>query len=310
MRNRNFDNKKGMSTSTIIAMLVVLILIALANFFGKDLAGYFNNNHNKSSSKENVMQTDAGEVAILTEDVDKTYPYLPQVSGELVHHKFYSLSYLEKYEQPEWVCYKLTKELLRRPNVPRSDWFNPDPMVTTGSAKHFDYKGSGYTRGHIVPAGDMSFDQTAMEESFFMSNMMPQLRSVNNGIWRELEEQTRDWTFQNNEVYIVSGPVFGKNPQFFKKHKIAIPESFYKIILDVSQPTIKGIAFLIPHETSTRHLREYAMTIDSLENITNINFFKNLYKDKIEKIESTVDVSAWPISEARYKLRVEQWNNQ
>jgi endonuclease G len=309
VRNRNQNIKKGLPIGNIIAMIFVIGIIALANFYGKEISNLFQPKIDTPSS-ETIIQTESGPVTIVTEEVDKAYPYLPEIKGELVHHKFYSLSYMEQYEQPEWVCYKLTKEMLRRPNVPRSDWFNVDPMITTGSAKHFDYKGSGYTRGHIAPAGDMSFDQTAMEESFFMSNMMPQLRAVNNGIWRELEEQTRDWTFQNNEVYIVSGPYFGKNPKFFKKHKIAIPDAFYKIIFDVSKPTLKGIAFLIPHEKSEKPLQGYAMTIDSLESITGINFFKNLYLDKIEKIESNLDISAWPISEARYRLRVEQWNNQ
>lgn len=236
--------------------------------------------------------------------------YLPSSSGEVVSHNYYTLSYLEKYEQAEWVCYPLTKEILQRPNVPRSDWFNPDPLVSTKSADHYDYKGSGYTRGHLVPAGDMSFDETAMEETFYMSNMSPQLRGFNNGVWRELEEQSRDWTYQNKSVIVVSGPIISDNPKFIQKKHIAIPEAFYKIVLDISMPETKAIAFIIPHEVSTKPLSEYAVTIDKVEEETGIDFFQKYNLPTIEKIESGIDLSKWPISEARYKLRVERWNRE
>jgi endonuclease G len=119
------------------------------------------------------------------------YNWLPTSKGNIVEHTFYSLSYIEKYEQAEWVAYNISDEQLKKPNVKRTDWFETDPKVITGSAKHSDYKGSGYTRGHLVPAGDMAFEELAMKETFFMSNMSPQIRSFNNGIWRELEEQSR-----------------------------------------------------------------------------------------------------------------------
>jgi endonuclease G, mitochondrial len=239
-----------------------------------------------------------------------TKDYFPSSNGEIVNHQFYALSYVEKYEQAEWVCYPLSKQILMKPNVPRSDWFNPDPLVSTKSVSHYDYKGSGYTRGHMAPAGDMSFDQTAMEESFYMSNMSPQLRGVNNGIWRELEEQTRDWTFQNKEVFIVSGPIFGNNPKFFKKKNIAIPEAFYKIIFDSAEPDVKAIAFIIPHEVSARPLSDYAVSIDKVEEVTGINFFERYRSSSMERIESAFDINKWPISNARYRLRVERWNNE
>ena len=228
----------------------------------------------------------------------------------MVQHKYYTLSYIENYEQAEWVCYPLTKEILRRPNFPRSDWFDPDPMVSTASATHYDYKGSGYTRGHLAPAGDMSFAEDAMKESFYMSNMSPQLRGFNNGVWRELEEQSRDWVYQNGEVYIVSGPIFDNNPARFKRNKIAVPKAFYKIILDVKDPVRKGIAFVIPHEVSVEPLSSYATTIDKVEDITGINFFARFLPHQIESLESKTDLSLWPISEDRYRLRVERWNKE
>lgn len=230
--------------------------------------------------------------------------------GEIIQHRFYTLSYREEYEQAEWVSYEISKASLQKPNVKRTDWFEVDKTVSTGSAKHSDYSGSGYTRGHLVPAGDMAFDKTAMEETFFMSNMSPQIRPFNNGIWRELEEQVRDWVYQNDKLKIVSGPIFNPNPRRLKKGNIAVPDAFYKVIIDEQLPGQKGIAFLIPHKKSDLPLQNYIISIDSLEEISGIDFFVNQNAEWQKTMEQKSDVSLWPISEARYKLRVSRWNNE
>ncbi|MBK8700006.1 MAG: DNA/RNA non-specific endonuclease [Saprospiraceae bacterium] len=236
--------------------------------------------------------------------------FLPDINGEMIRHKYFTLSYMEPFEQAEWVCYRLTKAQLQQPNVPRTDWFEKDPLVTTGSASHADYKGSGFTRGHLVPAGDMAFDKEAMYESFYMSNMSPQLKNFNNGVWRELEEQVRDWVYQNKELIIISGPVFSSKPKYLRKNKIGIPDSFYKVLLDVTNPEIKGIAFLIPHQVSDQPLESFMVTIDSVEMTTGIDFFAKYNPDHIESIEAVVDKSRWPVSAARYRLRITEWNKQ
>ena len=88
-----------------------------------------------------------------------------------MRHKYFALSYFEKYELPEWVAYELTSERLQMPWMPRTNNFRPDPKVQTGSATPADYKTTKFDRGHLVPAADMAFSEEAMSESFFMSNM-------------------------------------------------------------------------------------------------------------------------------------------
>ncbi|MBK9735862.1 MAG: DNA/RNA non-specific endonuclease [Saprospiraceae bacterium] len=118
--------------------------------------------------------------------------------------------HIEQCEQAEWTAYRMDRTKLNVPNVDRSGHFEPDYSVTTRSAFHRDYSNSGFTRGHLVPAGDMAFDTLAMRESFFMSNMSPQLRAFNNGIWKELEENVRDWTYKDETLYIITGPIQSK----------------------------------------------------------------------------------------------------
>lgn len=236
---------------------------------------------------------------------------LPSTSqGNVYCHMHYCLSYVEEYEQAEWVSYPLTKASLQKPNVPRTDYFEEDLSIKTKSSTFYDYKGSGYTKGHLAPAADMAFSEEAMKECFLMSNMSPQIRAFNGGVWRELEEQTRDWAFSNKSIYIVTGPVLDRRTPKTKKG-IGIPNAFYKIILDLEKPEVKAIAFLIPHEKSIKPLQDYAVSIDEVEKQTGIDFFPQVLNDtEGEKLEATFDINKWKFSEARFLLRVSKWNNQ
>jgi len=231
---------------------------------------------------------------------------------ELIHHDYYSLDYNEKYEVPNWVAYQLTEESLKLKNVPRQKRFNPDPEVDGRSAKHSDYTHSGYTRGHMAPSADMAFSVEANKQCFLMSNMTPQLRNFNNGIWRELEENVRDWAYDNDEIYVVSGPIFeDSNPERIGKNKVAVPDAFFKVILDNEGSKKKGIAFIMPHEKSDLHLREYAVTIDEVESLTGLDLFADLLDDEYEEtIESQMNVNQWQFNKKRFKQRVINWNRQ
>jgi endonuclease G, mitochondrial len=234
--------------------------------------------------------------------------FLPTASGEIVRHRHYTLSYVERHEQAEWTAYKMDRKMLNVPNLGRNDNFTPDYDVKTRSAFHRDYSNSGYTRGHMVPAGDMAFDEDAMRESFFMSNMSPQLREYNNGVWKELEENIRDWTYKANELYIMTGPIL-TNPikTIGKENKITVPNAFYKVLYDPAHH--KGIGFIIPHARSEARLETYMVPIDKVEQMTGIDFFYQLLADqKEEAMESTFDPSLWHVSDKRYQLRVDKWN--
>lgn len=234
--------------------------------------------------------------------------------SEIIHHRYYSLGYNEKLEIPNWVAYKLTEESLRVKNVPRADRFKTDPDVDNRSAKHSDYSHSGYTRGHMAPAGDMAFSKDAMQESFYMSNMTPQLRQLNNGIWRELEENVRDWAYDNDEIYVVSGPLFDGEPRKFigKSTKVAVPDAFFKAILDIEGSKQKSIGFIIPHEKTDKHIRDFAVTIDEIERVTGYDFFQDLIldDDREESLESEMNVNQWQIDKKRFNQRVNNWNKQ
>ncbi len=231
-------------------------------------------------------------------------------TGAIVRHSNYALSYSEKHEQAEWVAYELTKKSLQEKNVDRANNFRPDPKVKTKSASPYDYKRSGYDRGHMVPAADMAFSNHSMSETFYMSNMSPQVRGFNQGIWRELEENVRNWAYRFNHLYIVTGPVLTQRAKArIGNNDVSVPQAYYKVILDISEPEIKAIAYLMPNEVSKKTLDDYAVTIDEVEEVTGIDFFHSLLDEENEAaLESTFDVNKWRWDKKKFNLRVDKWN--
>jgi len=248
-------------------------------------------------------------------------PSIPSVSGsilpnsttgEIVKHEFYALSYSEEHEQPEWVAYELTRENIQAPNVKRTNNFRSDPRVRKASASDRDYRGSGYSRGHMCPAGDMAFSERSMSESFYMSNMSPQIINFNGGIWRELEECVRDWAYKFKRVIVITGPVLTRNiREKIGGNEVSVPDEYYKVILDMDNPEIKAIGFLMPNELSTKPIEEYAVTVDEIEAITGLDFFSGLLeKDREEVLEADFELDLWPTKSDRYQKRVKNWNRR
>ena len=228
-------------------------------------------------------------------------------TGAVVHHTYYTLSYSEDNEQAEWVAYELTRDRLDQHWVERASNFRPDPDVRTESATPRDYNGSGYDRGHLCPAADMAFDTLAMSETFFMSNMSPQVRAFNGGIWRELEECTRDWARKYQHLYVVTGPVLsrpGKGVIGFSK--VTVPAAYFKVLYAPDQH--EAIAFVLPNAVSTDPVMDFSGSIDQAEKLTGLDFFPQLLKGPDEAVEATLNKDAWPVSQRRYELRLKEWN--
>ena len=233
---------------------------------------------------------------------------LDDLTDQIVQHSSYTLGYNEASEQASWVGYELTREQLNRPRVQRKDWYDEDPEVLTQSAHHRDYSRSGYTRGHLIPAADRGYDRKLMDETFYMSNISPQLRGFNGGVWRDLEEHVRDWARRHRTLYIFTGPVLHQldGNTIGKTSEVEVPEMFYKVVW---APGVGSIGFLMPNETSTRPLMDFAVSVDDVEAKTGIDFFKDMMPvSSEEKIESSFIERLWPIDQQRFRRRVNEWN--
>lgn len=288
----------GKSTGTMVKVgLFGAIITALFFVFNKFTGGGSNQ---ATAPKEEQADTYTNEF------------YLPTASGQVVKHRFYSLSYIEEHEQAEWVAYTLTRDNLKKEWVERQDNFLPDPKVRTESATPNDYRNSGYDRGHLVPAADMAFDEDAMMETFFMSNISPQAKNFNKGIWRELEELTRSWAEKNVKLFVVTGPVLtGAVKGKIGANEVSIPTSYYKILLDLNEPEKKAIAFVVPNEISYEPLYKYVKSVDEVEQLTGIDFFPELMPKEVEEeLEARYNLDLWEFNKKKFETRTQKWNVQ
>ena len=224
---------------------------------------------------------------------NSTFDFLPtSTTNEIVKHEFYTLSYNEKYEQSEWVAYQLSSDMMTRQHFDRP-FFIQDPLVESRSADWKNYKKSGFDKGHLCPAGDMKMSQKAYNDTFFTSNISPQIHDFNDGVWNRLEEKVRYWAQKYNKVYVVTGGVLKDGLQEIGRENVAVPENFYKVLLTNSGGTYKMIAFLMPAQDSNKPLYEFVISTDELEKITGIDFFHNL-PDTIEtNLEKSTDYKNW-----------------
>ena len=217
---------------------------------------------------------------------------IPQTNEieKVISHVGYSLVYSEQHEQAKWVAYELTKSETNK-LFERTNKFIQDPLVKSQTANNDDYSGSGYDRGHLAPASDMGWSQTAMKESFYYSNISPQLAGFNRGIWKRLEELMRSWAKEYGSIYIITGPILEDNLKRIGFNGVSVPKYYYKVILAGDKS--KGIGFIMEGQPSKSNLSSFAVTIDKVEDISKIDFFPNLNDEIEEKIESEICLNCW-----------------
>lgn len=240
---------------------------------------------------ENYPKTTKDKVAFSSTEFDKTF--LPtSTTGAIVEHAYFSLSYSEAHEQAEWVAYELLAAHLSKNDFERP-YFIEDRSVKSKSADWRNYKNSGYDRGHLCPAGDRRFTYNAYLETFLTSNISPQNRKFNAGIWNYLEQKVRFWADKYDGVYVITGGILEDGLEVIGEEKVAVPNEFYKIVVDVSDGQYKAISFLIPNKELNGSFYDYVVTIDKIEAKTGIDFFPNLSEAIENNLEASINLKAW-----------------
>lgn len=218
---------------------------------------------------------------------------IPAETDLCISRKGFALGYSHKHRQAIWVSYILTREHLEKEQVKRSNRFLPDPAISFQPVQPNDYTRTGYDRGHLAPAADMTYLYDTMLHSFFLSNICPQIPGCNRGIWKRVENQTRRWALKEDRLYIITGPIFNDDTKkTLGKTNIPIPTAFYKIVLDLTPP-MKMIAFIVPNQTTKKRVPSFVVTVDEVEQITGFDFF-NCMDDSLEELlEKESNFKAW-----------------
>ena len=281
------------SKKNTLYTIILLVLIGIATLVAELI----------TTSEEKAVSTTVVAAALVEPtpaSAESSLPYeLPRLVNnqpeQVIRHLGYTVSYNPDWLVPNWVAYELNAETSGEQE--RKNHFKPDPLVNGDPVVTGDYANSGYDRGHMAPAADMKWSEQAMRESFYMTNMCPQLHSLNAGDWKDLEELARDWAQLYGNIYIACGPIVEADyPTIGKNHLIAVPSAFYKVFLRQTRQGWTSIGFIMPNQAGNRPLMTYMLSVDEVEAQTGIDFFYNLPVSLESQVESTYSVSDWTLS--------------
>jgi len=221
-------------------------------------------------------------------------PITPEgVSEQVICRTGYIVSYNKDTRLPNWVAWHLTAEHLDG-DIPRpGSAYHEDEEVPEPRATNDDYRHSGWTRGHICPAGDNKWDSDAMYETFLFSNICPQHSNLNSGVWNQIEMSCRRWAKKYGDIYIVSGPVlFRREHATIGRNKVVVPEAFFKVVVSLNG-TPRGIGFICRNEPGGRKKDFYVNTISQVERITGLTFFPLLSQDVAQQVKNQANLDDW-----------------
>ena len=225
---------------------------------------------------------------------------------KIISHSAYALVYDENHEQAKWVAHMILPDIIQG-NEGRTNDFRVDPLITSGSSEEedyflkfpkegggFTYDGFGYDRGHLAPSADFRYSKKALSESYFYSNMSPQVAELNRGRWAEMEDAIRAYVIRNNApVYVVTGGILRDDlPKIPRStNGVSVPKEYFKVVYDPVKRS--GIAFVMPNKACEYPVMHYACTIDSVEVLTSLDFF-HLLDDTLEnRVEKELNRFSW-----------------
>ncbi len=210
---------------------------------------------------------------------DKEYP--------IISYSAYEVMYNPEYKIPRWVKYELLASETDGVWSRKGLKFTPDPSISFPQAEDYDYRGSGWSRGHMAPAADFKWSSTAMIETFFFTNCCPQNIELNSGQWSTLEKKVRDWANRYGSLTVYTGPIVLDNAYgTIGYNKVVVPDAFFKAILAGEQ----SIAFVMYNHNNNENMQKCAMSVDDLEALTGIDFFAEQVDDFENQVEATFNL--------------------
>lgn len=221
---------------------------------------------------------------------------LPDYDEEdrIIEYTGFTVSYDESARIPRWVAYELTAEEANGTIGRDGKSFRVDDKVDVTQADYSDYRGTGWSRGHMAPAGDFKWDNQAMWDTFYYTNCCPQDEKLNNGSWNVLENRVRMWARQFGSIYIVTGPIINQNNgRKIGHHRVAVPDAFFKAILVKSNEGYQGIAFVMSNNPSPQRVSESYLSINELEMVSGLDLFPLLDDMIEEEVEGNVTLNIW-----------------
>ena len=205
----------------------------------------------------------------------------------------YVASYDVEHRIPKWVAWTITSEKLQGDFRRPGNAFHEDTDVPRPRACNADYKDSGWSKGHMCPAGDSKWSREAMYDTFLYTNICPQDRNLNSGTWNQIEISCRRWAEKYGQVYVVCGPIlYRQEHEVIGSNKVTVPEAFFKVVLRLGDNP-KAIAFVCKNNDGNGKKDKYVNSLSQVERITGLVFFPNMDANLKGLITDDADINDW-----------------
>lgn len=229
------------------------------------------------------------------------YSHSFEMDGKV--YRNYSFGWSQKDRVALWVAYPLCK-LYTNGSAGRTNAWALDPLLGEDSAAPFGGYAGNYARGHQLPSADRQCSKEANAQTFYGTNMTPQLNEHNERIWADLESKVRGYANSSDTTYVVTGVMVSSTSKIEKDSygkNVTVPDAYFKAVLKYSKSSTLGAwnaaAFYLEHKAYSGSVgKEHSMSIDELEEMTGIDFFVNLPAkigaDQATKVESAIPANS------------------
>ena len=274
------NKKRKIKSGRIKAVVVLLVLLVTTYFSGEIL-----------SACDNSDESHISNISTTAEQLQKVVTN-PALEEDLVYYKGMTVSFNRRLHIPNWVVWELTS-LETGGDANRSEKFFCDESVP-GCPDSWDYSYSGYDRGHMAPAGDMKWDEEAMRQTFYLTNICPQAPELNRGTWKSLEEKCRVRAKNDSAIIIICGPILTDSiTEYIGDSRVAVPKRFFKVVLSPYRDEPVAIGFIMPNAKVVGGMQPAAVSIDEVESATGHDFFSILNDDEENRLESMCNFNRW-----------------
>jgi len=222
-----------------------------------------------------------------------TFPF---GSIRVLRNRAYVVGYSDRLRSPVWVAYRVGGGKRLALAAPRPDRFAVDRRLASPVTPQ-DYSKSGFDRGHLAPnlAIGLWFGEEAQRETFLMSNIVPQRPALNSGAWRAFESRLAiNYPARFEEIWVLCGPVFSREPERLSKGGVAIPREFFLIVTDRTDGRLRSQTLLIPQSLqSSDEWAQHRHSIDEVELRSGLDLFPNLSDEIEDHFEASVARRVW-----------------
>ena len=268
--------------------LPIILLLLFMSVAVIGIIGFANiNDESSQTGKQTQLST------VSHSDTDLLSVKTPAgLKSQLKDYEGFRVSFNADNHTPNWVSWELlgteTDGLQSRYNK-----FWQDEEID-GCPVTYDYSNSGYDRGHMCPAADQKWSETAMVDCFSLANMVPQDNALNTGAWKTLENKERQWAKRDSAIVIVAGPIYkDSDTHHIGAKSVRVPSAFFKAFLAPYVENPRAIAFVYPNMASPGNMQDYAMSVDQLEEILGYDLFPALPDDLENKVEARYSFTEW-----------------